>query len=308
VGPFQSESDEDERAREREETKRLLYVSLTRARDRLYLGGSTRGGELKAAQGGLAEVLPASLRALWSAPGDAATWQARGGAHSIRLCRPAETPRGTTVPGRETPLADPSAKIPVSPLDDRAFVRLRPGPDRPRHTVTERAAAEAAGDLGGAAGDPDALAATLVHRLFQASLEPGTPANLLTDRARRLLRPEDTAGRDDIAEVVDRSVRTYAALRGREDVSSIFDGECLCELTFSLAVDGHASGQPGILRGTIDCLVLRQDGSATVVEVRIGPLRPQHEHQLAWHVRAARALFPDYRVDGRLIGANEPCG
>ena len=35
VGDFESESDEGQAAMEREETKRLLYVALTRARDRL---------------------------------------------------------------------------------------------------------------------------------------------------------------------------------------------------------------------------------------------------------------------------------
>jgi len=33
VGDFRSDADEDDAAREREETKRLLYVGLTRARD-----------------------------------------------------------------------------------------------------------------------------------------------------------------------------------------------------------------------------------------------------------------------------------
>ena len=37
VGPFVSETDEAERDREKQETRRLLYVALTRARDRLYL-------------------------------------------------------------------------------------------------------------------------------------------------------------------------------------------------------------------------------------------------------------------------------
>ena len=35
VGDFESEIDEERAAREREDTKRLLYVALTRARDRL---------------------------------------------------------------------------------------------------------------------------------------------------------------------------------------------------------------------------------------------------------------------------------
>ena len=42
VGPFVSERRE-ERVREREETKRLLYVALTRARDRLYLASAAQG-------------------------------------------------------------------------------------------------------------------------------------------------------------------------------------------------------------------------------------------------------------------------
>ena len=44
VGDFQSDADDDHAAREREETKRLLYVALTRARDRLYLGTVLKEG------------------------------------------------------------------------------------------------------------------------------------------------------------------------------------------------------------------------------------------------------------------------
>ena len=46
VGPFVSEMDEAERAREKHETKRLLYVALTRARDRLYLASALKDGAL----------------------------------------------------------------------------------------------------------------------------------------------------------------------------------------------------------------------------------------------------------------------
>ena len=42
IADYQSEADEDAQAREREETKRLLYVALTRARDRLYLSAACR--------------------------------------------------------------------------------------------------------------------------------------------------------------------------------------------------------------------------------------------------------------------------
>jgi ATP-dependent helicase/nuclease subunit A len=66
IGDFESEADEDAPAREREETKRLLYVALTRARDRLYLGAVLKDGVLKPGRGSLGEVLPQSARARFS--------------------------------------------------------------------------------------------------------------------------------------------------------------------------------------------------------------------------------------------------
>jgi ATP-dependent exoDNAse (exonuclease V) beta subunit len=66
VGPFVSDSDEDERFREREETKRLLYVALTRARDRLYLGTALKDGVFSAGRGSLGDVLPDSIRVLFT--------------------------------------------------------------------------------------------------------------------------------------------------------------------------------------------------------------------------------------------------
>jgi ATP-dependent exoDNAse (exonuclease V) beta subunit len=63
IGDFESEADEDAAAREREETKRLLYVALTRARDRLYLGAVVKNGAFKPGRGSLGEVLPPAIRA-----------------------------------------------------------------------------------------------------------------------------------------------------------------------------------------------------------------------------------------------------
>ena len=61
VGDFESEADEDATAREREETKRLLYVALTRARDRLYLAAAVKEGVFKPGRGSLGEVLPKGM-------------------------------------------------------------------------------------------------------------------------------------------------------------------------------------------------------------------------------------------------------
>ena len=61
IGDFESEADEDTPVREREETKRLLYVAVTRARDRLYLSSVVKNGAFKAGPGSLGAVLPRSV-------------------------------------------------------------------------------------------------------------------------------------------------------------------------------------------------------------------------------------------------------
>ena len=66
IGPFVSETDELEREREKQETRRLLYVAMTRARDRLYVSSPLKDGVLVPGRGSLAEVLPDSLKQLFS--------------------------------------------------------------------------------------------------------------------------------------------------------------------------------------------------------------------------------------------------
>ncbi len=69
VGPFVSEMEESERQREKHETKRLLYVALTRARDRLYLASALKDGALAPGRGSLAEVFPQSIKDLFAQAG-----------------------------------------------------------------------------------------------------------------------------------------------------------------------------------------------------------------------------------------------
>jgi ATP-dependent helicase/nuclease subunit A len=67
IADYQSEADEDTQAREKEESKRLLYVALTRARDRLYLSATVQDGQCRMTRGSLGEVLPVSVKALFVA-------------------------------------------------------------------------------------------------------------------------------------------------------------------------------------------------------------------------------------------------
>ena len=110
VADFQSEADEETQAREREETKRLLYVALTRARERLYLSATVQKGVCRPGRGSLGEVMPRSLvdlfvnvagsseRLVWWTPSD-------GSRHVLLALRhdPSVAPsvRGTT---RDAPI------------------------------------------------------------------------------------------------------------------------------------------------------------------------------------------------------------
>jgi ATP-dependent helicase/nuclease subunit A len=74
IADYQSEADEDASARDREESKRLLYVALTRARDRLYLSATVKDGQCRMGRGSLGEVLPGSVRTRFvTAAGEIAT-------------------------------------------------------------------------------------------------------------------------------------------------------------------------------------------------------------------------------------------
>ena len=76
VADYQSEADEDAQARDREETKRLLYVALTRARDRLYLSAALKDGKFRCGRGSLGDVMPPEMKAMFESArtSGAASW------------------------------------------------------------------------------------------------------------------------------------------------------------------------------------------------------------------------------------------
>jgi ATP-dependent helicase/nuclease subunit A len=86
VSDHEMAADRDEE-KDVEETKRLLYVAMTRARDRLYLCGTVSEGKLTLQRGSLGRVLPPTLPALMAAAveedGDA-VWQGAAVSHRLR--------------------------------------------------------------------------------------------------------------------------------------------------------------------------------------------------------------------------------
>jgi len=99
IADYQSEADEDASARDKEETKRLLYVALTRARDRLYLSASVPDGKFRAGRGSLADVLPEEVRSLFvrAAAGEETSWSGPSGQrHQIVQPEASAEPRKLT--------------------------------------------------------------------------------------------------------------------------------------------------------------------------------------------------------------------
>ncbi len=300
VGPFVSESDDEERFREREETKRLMYVALTRARDRLYLGTVLKDGALAIGRGSLAEVLPDSLRGVFvraaPEPGTSIAWSAASG-RDYWFRRVADLPteeggrfeiaagacaRPPSVDFFE-PLADPTAidRIAVSQALDHE--KPASGASQPRPQEDE------------------ALVGTLVHRLFQFAAELPEPARRehVADLAARLIRPEERATAVDASASVERAIAVWSAMSAQPGLAELLaSGDRMHELPFSCVEPDRPMR---VLRGTIDCLVRRPDGTVHVFEFKTGASSPSHLAQLDIYLRAARIMFPGVTVSGSVV-------
>jgi ATP-dependent exoDNAse (exonuclease V) beta subunit len=158
----------------------------------------------------------------------------------------------------------------------------------------------------------DRTVGTLVHRLFQFPDCAGSADEAA--HARALLRPEERSALEDVDATVAAALEAWRTMRRRDDVVALLaSGRCLYEVPFSMrlpedparvgasAAGNDAAAGTTILRGTIDCLVVGDDGSVVVVELKTGRPRAAHQRQLDLYVEAARALFPAAAVSGRLL-------
>jgi ATP-dependent exoDNAse (exonuclease V) beta subunit len=240
VGPFVSETDEAERAREREEIKRLLYVALTRARDRLYLATVLKDGQFTAGPGSLGSVLPDSMKPVFvaaaaaAADGDRVSWTGESGrVFEFRCCRNAQDPAAAPAPS-DNPTTE-------EPVDDFTPVV-----------------------------DAD------------SALRSGVP------------------DRDSIADAgTARTAWLRRQISIHPDLARMKEGaERLHQVPFTMSDPDRPDR---LLRGTIDCIVRRPDGSVTVVQFETGPPCEHDRRQLDLSVRAARELFAGRPVDGMLV-------
>ena len=316
VGEFESEADDDLKARDREESKRLLYVALSRARDRLYLSATIKDANWKPGGGGLGDVLPLPLGALLvqaasSSSGDEDTlsWAGQSGMrHTLRRC-PAPPPTdaagaaGVRAPPTLQPETDAVDRF--DPLADDAELErvavtaMGSGRGRPGSAAPPRRAASS--EAGPAL---TALTGRLVHRLLQLGVpsggQGGSDSRHMLQTAYALLREEElgaAAGVDEMQAAVEGAVRICDAIRRHASFATLEAGDCLFEVPFSF----RRAGESVILRGAIDCLARTADGALAVLEFKTGRPHPDHRAQLETYVAAARVLFPGERVEGVLV-------
>ena len=310
VAPFRSAADEDRRARDRKETKRLLYVATTRARDRLYLSATRTDGVVKVGTGSFATVLPASLVAeLFAAPGEHAVvrWSgapppgSRARSHTFSVVGP------QTADSDGPPAPEAASESPEGLLD-----RWRPSAGTRRVPVTAFAAVAAAevADAGGSGSG--AIVGRLVHRLLQRAGDHGVVAEAdLESQVVDQMTREERARSDSRGLVVD-TVAVFRRALSRPEVTELLRGDCLFEVPFSMRRDNldqdpgrddddDEEGGMAVLRGTIDCLLRQADGRLTVIEFKTGGPQPHHQRQLSLYLDAARALFPEATVDGAVV-------
>jgi ATP-dependent exoDNAse (exonuclease V) beta subunit len=292
IGDYLSDADADAVEREREETKRLLYVAITRARDRLYLSAVAAGERFHRGRGSLADVLPTTVTDLLTKAGsdagqDVLEWNGRTGGHRLKVCRAVTPVRAVTFAVDATVV-----RSDFGPIADRADVRLSAS------GATSSAVPEPhAWGTGGLEHESARLVGTLVHRMFEHTdtLADGNRA-VLEDRLSSLVHPRERAAMPDPHEVMQEALARFEAIGRRPAVARLLAlGERWHEVPFALRRQGE------LVHGTIDTLVIHA-GVVTVIEIKTGHRAPEHERQLSLYLEGAALLFPlPMRVQGVLV-------
>ena len=291
--------------REAEELRRLLYVAMTRARDRLYLSAEVDGqGRLRRGSRSLAGCLPGALAAAFATAAtgavDVVAWETPGGRFDLAACRPPELKDNEPV---QAATAGPAPSLLIDDgMVDRSHSVASPvagGLDREgRSTVT--APRRIASDHPARPDAPD-LAGTLVHRLLRRRPPATVDDAGLTTLALSLARSDELVDVGDRAAMLARTVARYRSLREHPDVSALLASG---EVHHEVPVSFYRSERPTeVVRGVIDCLVRSPDGAVTVIEFKTGVPRAEHEAQAAAYASALGAIWPDRRISVQILYA-----
>jgi ATP-dependent helicase/nuclease subunit A len=286
--PLKSEVERRDRL-DREEHWRLLYVALTRAEERLYIGGAlgtrSASGPPEASWYAAVEAALGNLGAQWI---DSPDW-----GRTLRHGTPEGPPRSVPKASRrETAL--PAWLHQPAPAEERPPRPLAPsslGEDDvadPPPGPAQRAAAERGKWL---------------HALFERL--PAVPA--AERRALALLWLERSAGVEDAA-LRERLADDACAVIADPRFAALFALDALAEAPIAAVVAGGT-----VVSGTVDRLRIADD-LILVADFKTGrnppagvdAIPPAHLRQMAAYRAALRVIFPDRAVEAALLYTAAP--
>lgn len=279
----------EQEARAREEHWRLLYVALTRAEERLFIGGALgpadRGTPAEQSWYAKIEQAMAGLGCGWE---DAEKWGA-----ALRYGPPPER-RTRAVPPQQRSLPLPDWLRRPAPAEERP-----PRPLAPSDLGTDDVAAPPPGPEQRQA----ALRGKLLHQLFERLPEVAPSER----RARALHWLERAAGVTDAAlreEVTDSACRIISDPAYAE----LFGPEALAEAPIAAVIGGGA-----VVSGTADRLLVGAE-RVVVADFKTGRRAPAdaedvptaHLRQMAAYRAALQVIFPGRRVEAALLYTAAP--
>jgi ATP-dependent helicase/nuclease subunit A len=287
--PLKSQIEEQAKL-DREEHWRLLYVAMTRAEDRLYVGGSLgpadRNGPPAASW---YRAIETSLDALDGAWREDPLWLRR------RLFGDAEVPARN---GRGKP-PEPSVSLPewiarAAPVEARP-----PRPLAPSSLGEDDVANPPPGPAMRAAAERGRLLHTLFERL------PAVPTERRPEVADAWLA--HSAGVSDPA-VRGEMTSLACSILSDPAFATFFEGEALVEAPVAAVI---ADGT--VVTGTIDRLLVTED-AIRLIDFKTGRAVPDaperipvpHLRQMAAYVAALDVIFPGRRIDAALLYTSGP--
>ncbi len=293
------------RQRQLQEYRRLLYVALTRAQDRLYVCGWETKRPVKAARswhalcregwGGIATPFDFETRKLIGARDG---WSGEG----LRL-----SAEQTAPPSREPPVSD---ERPAGPLPEWVLTPPPPEPTPPKPLLPSRPSAPEPATLSplAVAGRDHFKRGLLVHRLLQ-SLPELPPAERTTAAQRFLARPLhglDEAARGEIC------AETLAVLDD-PGLAALWGPDSRAEVPVVGLIPGSTPGTEHALSGQIDRLVVTP---TRVLIVDFKTVRPAPDteadvpvlylQQLATYRAALARIYPGRPIDCALLWTSGP--
>ncbi|MFP4539185.1 MAG: double-strand break repair helicase AddA, partial [Dichotomicrobium sp.] len=292
----------DARAAERAESYRLLYVAMTRARDRLYVTGFENRTARGRDDGCWYDVVRDALEG---------TAEAITGENGVTVLRLEKRATGQAVEP-ETGSDRQAAITPPAWLETPAPPERAAEPMRPSGKDADAAIVD-----GGTAGSSPEMArrrGEIIHLLLER-LPEVEPAER-SDEAVRLAAAE--AGRDDTAPIDEAACRdiadTACAIVNAPEFAHIFAPGSRAEVPVAARFGaGEAGASAAVLSGRIDRLVVREDDVLVIdyktdarVPATTGAIPPGYAAQLDAYCRALAAVFPGKTLRGFILWTSAP--